>query len=673
MGMARPPSVRTASSVPGPLVIGVFRPVVVLPTTLLERGDNAEMELVLAHELAHCRRWDLAWDWLPTVVRGLFFFHPLVWLAFREARLATEIACDQLAIADTAKPASAYAAVLLRIAIEVSRSGSRRPLGAIGAFESYQSLKRRLRALANTGTMSPRRLRLTIIPAFVIAVAMILPWRLAPQTVAGPTGDAPPSAHDKASEPISGSDLERDYEIKKAALKAALEASTAADKVRDEAQERWLTANGLFQQHALSEEDVRGAKLTWDTKVYEAVRKREAANMAQVEASVAKSLLAAGRQGEQALKEARRRGDYEIKKAIVRCARADCAAADKTRDEMRERWLTANRLFQSHALSEEEVRSAKLLWDEKSYEAASKQAALAKAKAEADIAKTLLAIGQQPDLTLKEATPTGTLNFGEVRVGASSDGKVKALGFTATEKRRRRWQLNFNTREAVDQLNQFAALGVILAVPEQHGGFRVFSELRVRQPRGIHMDDLNQITGLGFACQEPETVSGIGRELGMPTPAYLLVFIPKELEEKMSRMEEAYWGVKEDQIRWKMYFKVVSRGTGYDVVVDEQATGPAPGKPNQQLKEALDKDVLIDFSPGPLKEALNYLADRYEFQFKIDDQAFQKRGIKNVGQTKVSAPKASSQLADVLQKILDQVNATFRVSQTGDSLIIVPK
>jgi hypothetical protein len=95
--------------------------------------------------------------------------------------------------------------------------------------------------------------------------------------------------------------------------------------------------------------------------------------------------------------------------------------------------------------------------------------------------------------------------------------------------------------------------------------------------------------------------------------------------------------------------------------------------PNQELKGTLDKDISIDFSPGPLKLALDYMAERYEFHFQIDDQAFQKRGIKNVGEAKVSAPNARGRLAEVLQKLLDQAKATYRVSQASDSLIIVPK
>jgi hypothetical protein len=51
---------------------------------------------------------------------------------------------------------------------------------------------------------------------------------------------------------------------------------------------------------------------------------------------------------------------------------------------------------------------------------------------------------------------------------------------------------------------------------------------------------------------------------------------------------------------------------------------------------------------------------------------FDHRGVKYIGFTKVSV-KASGRLADVLQKLLEQANATYRVSREGDSLIIVPK
>jgi WD40 repeat protein len=88
------------------------------------------------------------------------------------------------------------------------------------------------------------------------------------------------------------------------------------------------------------------------------------------------------------------RDECEIKKAAVASAQADLVAADKTRDEARERYLTANRLFLNHAFSEEETRGAKLVWDKQAYDAVAKREAVNKARAEANAAKTLLEMHQ---------------------------------------------------------------------------------------------------------------------------------------------------------------------------------------------------------------------------------------------------------------------------------------
>jgi hypothetical protein len=139
---------------------------------------------------------------------------------------------------------------------------------------------------------------------------------------------------------------------------------------------------------------------------------------------------------------------------------------------------------------------------------------------------------------------------------------------TQTEKRRRRWVLNFQVRDAVDHLNQFAALGAILAIPEPEGGFRVFKNLRGRHPRGEHVDNLENIHRLGFADQEPGTARELGRELGMPAPPYLLAFFPKSAEEKMAALEQALYHRPEDEIQTKTYFQVVPRGLGYDIEIN---------------------------------------------------------------------------------------------------------
>jgi beta-lactamase regulating signal transducer with metallopeptidase domain len=74
--------------------------VVALPSALLRDLDRSNLERVLAHELAHVRRYD---DWgnlLQQVVRAVWFMNPIVHIACRRLDVDREIACDDLVAAD---------------------------------------------------------------------------------------------------------------------------------------------------------------------------------------------------------------------------------------------------------------------------------------------------------------------------------------------------------------------------------------------------------------------------------------------------------------------------------------------------------------------------------------------------------------------------------------------
>lgn len=89
--------VSEALSLPGPLAAGVLRPVVLLPARVLERLPLAQIEALLAHELAHVRRHDYLWNLLASALEVVLFYHPAVWLLGRELRVAREECCDALA------------------------------------------------------------------------------------------------------------------------------------------------------------------------------------------------------------------------------------------------------------------------------------------------------------------------------------------------------------------------------------------------------------------------------------------------------------------------------------------------------------------------------------------------------------------------------------------------
>ena len=74
-----------------PFVFGLFRPQIYLPAGL----EPADLPYVLAHERAHIRYGDPAFRLLAYLLLCVYWFHPLVWLAFFLFCRDTEFACDE--------------------------------------------------------------------------------------------------------------------------------------------------------------------------------------------------------------------------------------------------------------------------------------------------------------------------------------------------------------------------------------------------------------------------------------------------------------------------------------------------------------------------------------------------------------------------------------------------
>jgi beta-lactamase regulating signal transducer with metallopeptidase domain len=77
----------------GPITCGVFRPAIVLPREACDWGAE-ELRRAVIHELEHVRRADLLMLCVARIVCALYWFHPLVWMSWRQLRLEAERACD---------------------------------------------------------------------------------------------------------------------------------------------------------------------------------------------------------------------------------------------------------------------------------------------------------------------------------------------------------------------------------------------------------------------------------------------------------------------------------------------------------------------------------------------------------------------------------------------------
>lgn len=114
MNIPRFVDLRLSSRIANPLTAGVMRPWILLPVTALTGLSQEQIEVVLAHELAHIRRADYFWNLLQTSIETLLFFHPAVWWISRRVREERELCCDDIAVAACSDP-TVYASALLRL------------------------------------------------------------------------------------------------------------------------------------------------------------------------------------------------------------------------------------------------------------------------------------------------------------------------------------------------------------------------------------------------------------------------------------------------------------------------------------------------------------------------------------------------------------------------------
>lgn len=82
-----------------PAVIGWLRPIVLLPISALTGLSEAQLRAVIAHELAHIRRFDTFVNLFQVLVETLLFYHPGVWWLNKRIRAERELCCDEIALA----------------------------------------------------------------------------------------------------------------------------------------------------------------------------------------------------------------------------------------------------------------------------------------------------------------------------------------------------------------------------------------------------------------------------------------------------------------------------------------------------------------------------------------------------------------------------------------------
>ena len=112
LDVAIPIDVRSSPLLIEPGVVGFLRPKLLLPEGILQKLSTAQLESVLAHELAHVRRHDNLTAALHMLVEAVFWFHPVVWWIGARLVEERECACDEAVISGGNSPRDYAEAIL---------------------------------------------------------------------------------------------------------------------------------------------------------------------------------------------------------------------------------------------------------------------------------------------------------------------------------------------------------------------------------------------------------------------------------------------------------------------------------------------------------------------------------------------------------------------------------
>ncbi len=157
-----------------PAVLGVWWPVILIPPAMVTGISIEQWRIVLAHELAHVRRYDNLLNLVQMLIESVLFFNPAVWWISRQIRAEREASCDALAVEVAGQPVS-VARTLIDVADSLRKGPSVAASAAMTALAEPRdtgSLTDRVRRLLRPNAASrPRLTGVGLLLALLVVVA----------------------------------------------------------------------------------------------------------------------------------------------------------------------------------------------------------------------------------------------------------------------------------------------------------------------------------------------------------------------------------------------------------------------------------------------------------------------------------------------------------------------
>ena len=174
-GLRRRISVLRSKLVITPVLVGWLRPVILLPLAVACEFPVSQVELILAHELAHLKRWDPLANLFQVALETVHFYHPVVHWISRDVRNEREICCDRLALSITGGSRQEFAATLAQLG-ELREHPGALILAANGGvlFDRVQYMV--LPEAPGTRKRAPARMVALLLGTALMAITLRLEW-----------------------------------------------------------------------------------------------------------------------------------------------------------------------------------------------------------------------------------------------------------------------------------------------------------------------------------------------------------------------------------------------------------------------------------------------------------------------------------------------------------------
>ena len=91
-----------------PFTIGILRPVIFIPESLLSSNNTGMLQSIIAHEMAHIKRFDDLWTKFQNIIQLIYFFNPVVWFVNSKIFLCRECICDSMVLSERKISLQAY-------------------------------------------------------------------------------------------------------------------------------------------------------------------------------------------------------------------------------------------------------------------------------------------------------------------------------------------------------------------------------------------------------------------------------------------------------------------------------------------------------------------------------------------------------------------------------------